>query len=64
MKNKTNIRFFLLAIILVSSLVFFSYSKHTKADNKECMNGKCEQKFQTDFIIWESFSRNFLRAAY
>jgi hypothetical protein len=61
MKNKTYIRLFLLAVIMVSSLILFSYTRNTDpAPKKECCNEKCEQKTQSDFIIWESISRNLL----
>ena len=62
MKNKTHIRLFLLAIIVISSLILFAYSKNRPSDSKECSENseKCEKKTQTDFIIWESLYRNLL----
>jgi hypothetical protein len=62
MKLRTYIRLFLLALVTATSLALISY-KHTKttaADNKECTDGEkcCQKKVQTEFILWESISRN------
>jgi len=68
MKTKTYIRLFFLTLIVAISFLFFSYSHRTSADmndkSSDCGSGKCEQKkAQTEFIIWESLSRNLLSAS-
>jgi hypothetical protein len=66
MKPRTYIRLVLLILIVSISFIFFSYShKISSPDLKdhEC-NGKSDQKkIQTEFILWESLSRNLLSAS-
>jgi len=66
MRSKTYIRLFLLILVVATSLALFSYSRK-KADSNnverssEC--GKsCEKKAQSEFILWESLTRNLLSA--
>jgi len=69
MRNKAYIRLFFLTLVVAASLAFFSYSRRASSSdagdkNSDCENGKCEKKnAQTEFIIWESLSRNLLSAS-
>lgn len=62
MKHKTYIRLFLLILVVCISFILFAYSRHNTTEsqsNNEC--GKCVQKkAQTEFILWESLTRNLL----
>ena len=61
MKQKTFIRLSVFALLVAASLVLISYShKQAPQNDKECTDGdKCSQKkIQTEFMLWESFSRN------
>ena len=65
MRTKTYIRLFFLSLVVAISFLFFSYSRRSISSlddkNSDCGSGKCEQKkAQTEFIIWESFTRNLL----
>jgi hypothetical protein len=63
MKYRTYIRLFLVILVASISLILFSYahSNSTDIQKKEDCSGKCEQKkTQTEFILWESLSRNLL----
>jgi hypothetical protein len=63
MKYRTYIRLFLVILVASISLILFSYahSNNAGAPKKEDCGGKCEQKkTQTEFILWESLSRNLL----
>lgn len=61
MKSRTYIRLFLFILVAAVSVILFSYSHKSEQSNQgspEC-SGKCEQKkTQTEFILWESLSRN------
>jgi len=64
MRRKTYIRLFLLILVTSTSLILFSYS-HKRSDStdtersSEC--GKsCDKKAQSEFILWESLTRNLL----
>jgi hypothetical protein len=61
MKRTTYIRLSIFTLLLATSLVLISYS-HKKAtpDDKECTESEkgSQKKVQTEFILWESFSRN------
>ena len=66
MKSKLYIRISLFVLALSVSLMLFSYVrvKASRQDdpnnpNNEC-SGKCEKKAQTEFILWESITRNLL----
>ena len=63
MKVKTYIRVFLFILVASISIVLFSYSRKN-VSGSQCIpdcSGKCEQKkAQTEFILWESLSRNLL----
>jgi hypothetical protein len=63
MKPKTYIRLLLFILIVSISILFFSYSRKIPSagqKDRDC-NGKCDQKkIQTEFILWESLSRNLL----
>ncbi|HTI11142.1 MAG TPA: hypothetical protein VL832_21370 [Puia sp.] len=65
MRYKTYLRLFFLVLVASISFLLFSYSRKTAENsdkNEEC--GKCNQKkTQTEFILWESLSRNFLSAS-
>jgi len=67
MRSKTYIRLSLLVLVTAASLILFSYSrKKTEPDSErssECSGSKpCEKKAQSEFILWESISRNLLSA--
>lgn len=61
MKSRTYFRLFLFILVAAMGIAIFAYSRKTVADNPanpEC-SGKCDQKkTQTEFILWESISRN------
>jgi hypothetical protein len=62
MKAKTYIRVLLFILIASISILLFSYSRKNLSNGQtpDC-SGKCEQKrSQTEFILWESLSRNLL----
>ncbi|HEY8971196.1 MAG TPA: hypothetical protein VIM64_18960 [Puia sp.] len=66
MKTKTYIRLLLIVLVASTSLILFSYS-HKKTDpnverSTECGDKGCEKKTQSDFILWESLTRNLLSA--
>lgn len=67
MRYKTYLRLFFLVLVASISFLLFSYSRKNaensdKDKSEEC--GKCSQKkTQTEFILWESLSRNFLSAS-
>jgi hypothetical protein len=66
MKPTTYIRLLLLILIVSISLILFSYSRKipTASQKDPDCNGKCDQKkAQTEFILWESLSRNLLSAS-
>jgi len=67
MRSKTYIRLFFVILVTATSFVFFSYArkKTTAADtdrSSECGGKSCEQKTQSEFILWESLTRNLLSA--
>ncbi len=61
MKAKTYIRISLFILVAAISMILFSYSRRNPSPGQtipDC-SGKCEQKkTQTEFILWESLSRN------
>ncbi|HVU55888.1 MAG TPA: hypothetical protein VHD83_12580 [Puia sp.] len=64
MKTKTYIRILLVTLVAATSLILFSYS-HKKTDTNverstECGGKSCDKKTQTEFILWESLTRNLL----
>ncbi|HZE83781.1 MAG TPA: hypothetical protein VE035_05690 [Puia sp.] len=65
MKSRTYIRLFFLILVTITSFLLFSYSRSAPSTCDENSDrGKCPQKkAQTDFIIWESLSRNLLSAS-
>lgn len=62
MKYRTYIRLFLLILVASISLILISYSRSNNATpQKEECSGKCDKKTgQTEFILWETLSRNLL----
>ena len=66
MKTKTYIRIFLVVLVASTSLILFSYSRKKTDPNversTECGGKGCEKKTQSDFILWESLTRNLLSA--
>jgi hypothetical protein len=66
MKTKTYIRIFLVVLVASTSLILFSYSRKKVDTNversTECGGKDCEKKTQSDFILWESLTRNLLSA--
>jgi hypothetical protein len=62
MKAKKHIRIFILFLFVSASLLLIGYTR-TKTpfpDNKDCIDSeKCSQKkVHSEFILWESISRN------
>lgn len=66
MKTKTYIRILLVVLVASTSLILFSYSRKNTDPNiersTECGGKGCEKKAQSDFILWESLTRNLLSA--
>ena len=67
MRSKTYIRLFFLVVVTAASLILFSYSQKKASTgsepSSECSGSKpCEKKAQSEFILWESISRNLLSA--
>ncbi|HEY4209559.1 MAG TPA: hypothetical protein VGM31_22190 [Puia sp.] len=66
MKTKTYIRLFVIVLVASASLILLSYS-HKKVSTSEersteCGGKSCDQKSQSEFILWESLTRNLLSA--
>ncbi|MDO6434244.1 hypothetical protein Q4E93_26780 [Flavitalea sp. BT771] len=65
MRSRTYFRLSFLILVTAASLILFSYSrKKAEPDtdrSSECSKS-CEKKSQTEFILWESFTRNLLSA--
>lgn len=67
MRSKTYIRLFFVILVTAASFVLFSYAR-TKTSaaeperSSECGGKSCEQKAQSEFILWESLTRNLLSA--
>ena len=61
MKLKIFAKLFIFSLLVTASFALISYT-HTKSPSsadKECSGKKCcQQKVQTEFILWESISRN------
>jgi hypothetical protein len=66
MRPKTYIRLLLVILVASASFILLSYSrKNTDANtdgSTECGGKGCEKKVQSDFILWESLTRNLLSA--
>ena len=67
MRTKTYIRLFLLILVTSTSLILFSYSRKKSTEpnverSTECGGKSCEKKAQSEFILWESLTRNLLTA--
>ena len=65
MRSKTFLRLFFLVLVASVSFLLFSYSHKSPTDTEKSDDcGKCnKKKAQTEFILWESLSRNFLSAS-
>lgn len=66
MKSKTYLQIFLLILVASISLFLFSYSHKATTSDKEDTNGQekcCQKKVHSEFILWESLSRNLLSAS-
>ncbi len=66
MNLKAYTRLLILVLVASISFILFAYSRSTGTEtNKDCPDADkcCEQKQgHTDFIFWESLSRNLLSA--
>jgi len=67
MRSKTYIRLFFLLLVVATSLILFSYSRKKTDPNversSECGGSKsCDKNAQSEFILWESLTRNLLSA--
>ena len=67
MKAKTYIRILLIVLIVSISCIVVVFTRQrniVNSGNPDCSSGKCDdqQKTQTEFIFWESLSRNILSA--
>jgi hypothetical protein len=62
MKARKHIRFLILCLFISASLLLIGYTRTRVPvpDNKDCIDGeKCPQnKVHSEFILWESISRN------
>jgi len=57
------IRLFVLLLVVSVSLVLFSYvrSRNSSSDDPNCEGSKCpSKKTRTEYILWESLTRNLL----
>ena len=62
--SKTYVRIFFLILVASISFLLFSYShKNVATGEPNCEGGKCCQKAQTEFILWESLTHNLLSAS-
>jgi len=67
MRSKTYTRLLFVILVTAASLALFSYArkKTTAADperSSECGGKSCEKKTQSEYILWESLTRNLLNA--
>jgi hypothetical protein len=63
MKASVYTKIFVLVLIIFSALALVSYSRSKAAPGKEdcSVSGKCSsKKTQSEFMIWEAFSKNLL----
>ena len=62
MKRSLTIRLFIGTLVVALSFLFFSYVhvRVEKEDNSNGEGGKCGCKTQTEYILWESLTRNLL----
>jgi hypothetical protein len=66
MKSSVYTKIFVLILVAFGALALISYSRsETSADKEECTgSSKCDaKKVQSDFLIWESFSKSLLSEA-
>ena len=66
MQRKMYIRLFIGVLVASLSFALFSYSRiqSSKNEDNDCNeSGKCPQKkAQTEYILWETLTHNFLSA--
>ena len=65
MRSKTYLQIFLLILVASISFFLFSYA-HKATSDKEDTNGQekcCQKKVHSEFMLWESLSRNLLSAS-
>jgi len=63
MKRKLYIRLSILVLAISLSLMLVSYARmrsHTDDPTNECGNKCSGKKAQTEYILWESITRNLL----
>lgn len=63
MKRQTYIRSLFLIIVVSVSFILFAYTRIRASHQEDCNNesGKCPQKkTQSEYILWESLTRNLL----
>lgn len=62
MMRSLTIRLFIVIFVIAASFLFFSYIhvRAAKEDNSNGEGGKCCGKTQTEYILWESLTRNLL----
>lgn len=67
MKRNLFIRLFFAVLVTSLSLLLFSYAhsrtsaSRSKDEERNCESGKCGSgKHQTEYILWESITRNLL----
>ena len=65
MKASAFTKLFILLLVVFSALALISYSRTNSAAKEECSGStKCSgKKVQSEFIIWESLSKNLLSGA-
>jgi len=63
MKASVYTKIFVLVLVIFSALALVSYSRSKATSGKEdcSVSGKCNsKKIQSEFMIWEAFSKNLL----
>ena len=62
MKQKMYIRLLILVLAVTLSMGLFSYVRghSTRQEDPECGNKCGAKKVQTEYILWESITRNLL----
>jgi len=60
MEPKKYIRYLILLIVLLTSMIFYSYTRNNISNNDQCSYGEKRDQQRSEFIIWESLSHIFL----
>jgi hypothetical protein len=60
MKARTYIRYFILIVIAITSLIVFSYSRNMATSKESCQDSEKSSPRQSEFVIWESLSHSLI----